>query len=179
MEKAVTYARKSYYTGNLPDNEVIAYQQNAMNEYAEKYNIQIKREFTDVNFSGVNVDRPSLQELLAYLKGNPDTDAVIFPSVDRLGRNNKDNIDVVREILDYVKRVIFVREGFCFETKNPEFVTYLFVLLTAQATSFRETHSLNIAGAKDTKRHKYKIFYGSSYSDTHEEKRTAYWSQLL
>lgn len=71
MEKGVTYARKSYYTGKLSDREIIAYQQESMNEYAERNQIQITNVFSDVNFSGANIDRPSLQELKEYLKNNP------------------------------------------------------------------------------------------------------------
>ncbi|WP_166786702.1 recombinase family protein [Jeotgalibacillus salarius] len=166
MKKAVTYARKSYYTGKLSDQEVIGYQQSAMNQYAEQHQLEVVKEFSDVNYTGANVDRPSLQALLHYLSTNK-IDQVLFYSVDRMGRHNANNIDLVREMLDHVSSISFVSEGLTFDQNNNTLDVVLLVLFSSQADSFREIHGKKIAAAKEYKLKKYKNFNGCRLQKVH------------
>jgi DNA invertase Pin-like site-specific DNA recombinase len=163
MKKAVDYSRKSYYTGKLSDEEIIGYQQEAMKRYADSKGLELLMHFSDVNFTGANVDRPSLQALLSFLEKNSGSiDTVLFYSVDRLGRNNSANIDIVRKILEYVNEITFVEDGLTLESTNPELASYIFVMLCGQAASFREIHSKKVAESKSYKRDTYKYFGGST-----------------
>ena len=68
--------------------------------------IKLDRSFTD-KVSGKSVDRPALQEMLAYVR---DGDTVIVHSMDRLARNVDDLRQIVKGLTAKQVKVKFIKE---------------------------------------------------------------------
>lgn len=96
----------------MDDKDSIRYQEQVMEEYALTHNIEILGRYSDVGYSGVNLERPELQEMLLFLENSEEkVDFLLYYTVDRLGRDLRNNINLVLRISDLVEEVIFVIEG--------------------------------------------------------------------
>ena len=93
QKRAISYCRKSTRVKGKSVEESVGYQQQAIQEYANKNGIYIVKEFSDVGYSGKNIDRPELIEMLGYLKSSEQRiDELIIYSIDRFGRDLQNNI---------------------------------------------------------------------------------------
>lgn len=133
---AISYCRKSTKIKNKSVEESIGYQRQAIMEYAKNNGIHIVREFSDVGYSGKNLDRPELKEMIDFLKTTHlKIDELIIYSIDRLGRELKHNIQQMREVTQLVGRVHFVT------MPMPDYSIYfkfMFLATTAMAQEERE-----------------------------------------
>lgn len=94
------------------DKESILYQEKVMEEYCERNNIEIVRQFSDIGYSGKTIQRPELLEMLELIESEEvEIDVLLFYTVDRLGRDFRNNISLILEVSKKVKEVVFVNEG--------------------------------------------------------------------
>ncbi|WP_121663777.1 recombinase family protein [Metabacillus litoralis] len=109
----ISYCRKSIKPkGTLDDRESILYQEERCLDFCKRNDIYLKYRFSDIGYSGTNTNRPELQKMLNLIKtGDEDITDLIFYTVDRLGRDFRNNIDLVLEISKLVKNITFVVEG--------------------------------------------------------------------
>ena len=132
---AISNCRKSTRVKDKSLEENVDYQQQVINQYADQNGLLIKRQFSDVGYSGKNISRPELQEMLNYLYyTNEKIDQLLIYSIDRFGRDMKNNIDTILEILELVNRVIFVSQNI---TNDSSYFKLLFVALTSIAEDER------------------------------------------
>lgn len=73
----------------------------------DKLGIKFDREYID-KMTGKSKDRPQLNKMLFDLK---DGDVVYCESISRLGRNLKDLIDIIDQLVNKGIRVVIVKEG--------------------------------------------------------------------
>lgn len=73
----------------------------------DKLNIKFDKEYID-KCTGKNKERPQLIKMMNELK---EGDILYCESISRLGRNLKDLIDIVEELISKGVRVILVKEG--------------------------------------------------------------------
>lgn len=130
---AITYARKSVKIKDLSSEESISYQQVNMDEYANQQNYKVIKRYSDIGYTGVSVNRPELIEMLNDLENNP-VDILLIYSVDRFGRDLRNNIETMLSIFDSVKQVIFITENL---KSSSEYFKMFFLLLTAMSQEER------------------------------------------
>jgi DNA invertase Pin-like site-specific DNA recombinase len=111
--KGIQYSRKSTKPkGIFDEKESVQYQEKVMDEYSQHHNIEIVARFSDIGYSGVHSQRPELIEMLEFLENTEEkVDVLLFYTVDRLGRDLRNNVDLVLKISDLVDEVVFVSEG--------------------------------------------------------------------
>ncbi len=89
--------------------------------------IELDKIFED-KCSGRTADRPKLNECLAYLR---EGDVLYVHSIDRLGRNIRDLLNLISEILAKDVSIIFCKEHMTFDPSkktNPTQTLYLNIL---------------------------------------------------
>ncbi len=91
--------------------------------------IKLDRSFTD-KVSGKSVDRPGLQEMLAYVR---DGDTVIVHSMDRLARNVDDLRQIVKGLTAKQVRVKFIKEALEFTGEDSPMSNLLLSVMGAFA----------------------------------------------
>jgi DNA invertase Pin-like site-specific DNA recombinase len=110
--------------------------------------VEVERVFTD-KASGKDVERPKLDELLAFVR---DRDTVIVHSMDRLARNLDDLRRIVRTLTGKGVRVEFVKENLAFTGEDSPMATLLLSVMGAFAEFERalilERQREGIAAAK-------------------------------
>ena len=133
---AISYCRKSTKIKNKSVEESIGYQRQDIMENAKNKVIHIVREFSDVGYSGKNLDRPELKEMIDFLKTTHlKIDELIIYSIDRLGRELKHNIQQMREVTQLVGRVHFVTMPM---PDDSIYFKFMFLATTAMAQEERE-----------------------------------------
>lgn len=90
MTKAVLYARVSSKDQEKEGFSIPA-QQELLKDYAKKYDIQITKEFIDVE-TAKKAGRTNFNEMIAYLKEHKDINTILVEKTDRLYRNFKDYV---------------------------------------------------------------------------------------
>ena len=83
--------------------------------------------------SGKDRKRPKLEELLSVLKPG---DVVTCHSLDRLARNIKDLLDLVKEITDKDCTIIFLKENLKFEPSKENFTGQLMLSILGAIAEF-------------------------------------------
>ncbi|MDR3587888.1 MAG: recombinase family protein [Desulfosporosinus sp.] len=157
-QTGIYYARKSLFLATMTAEESVKYQVVEIERYSTQNNIKLVNKFSDVGFSGSNTNRPELQEMLRYLRTSTQRiNVLLFYSIDRLGRDLVDNITLMKEILNYVDKVVFVREG---TTSDSAGFKILFTLLTAQAQDFRIQLTRTFASGRRSKVFAFKNYHG-------------------
>ncbi|WP_236645575.1 recombinase family protein [Pseudomonas sp. Ant30-3] len=103
--------------------------------------------FTD-HASGKNTDRPELQRMIGKLRRG---DTVTVKSVDRLGRNTKDLLDLLDQMLKQGVKVEFLEPSLTFdESPTSRFIlTMLGAVGELERSFIRQRQSEGIAVAKD------------------------------
>lgn len=79
----VGYIRVAY-----KDESEVQSQKNVIDEYAKKNNIKIDCYYVDNGYSGTNLDRPQLIQMLREVRNKKITKGIIVKDMSRLGRGN-------------------------------------------------------------------------------------------
>jgi site-specific DNA recombinase len=158
--KTIAYYRKSTKPINgRTEAESILYQKFSVEEHAKRYNKEIIKEYSDVAYSGTTVERPDLQRMLEDLRsGNVKAKELLMYSVDRFGRDLRENINTFTEIMKYVDVITFVDTGL--STTTESFRMY-FLLQTGAAQQQRENLLKNLALGRRSKTLVTKAFTGT------------------
>ena len=82
--------------------------------YAEAHNWNITKIYSDAGYSGANMNRPALQDLIKDVKAKK-IDKVIVYKLDRLSRSQKDTLNIIEDI--------FLANSCDFESMNERFDT--------------------------------------------------------
>ena len=115
MIKGACYVRVS--TDNQLENYSIEEQPDRLKAYCKAKDIQIVKIYTDGGYSGGNVNRPALQQMLQDIdKGL--IDSVIVYKLDRLSRSQKDTLMLIEDCF-LAKNVDFVSVNENFDTSTP------------------------------------------------------------
>jgi site-specific DNA recombinase len=88
--------------------------------FVEYKNWELIELYREEGASGYSKDRPELDRLLADAKDGK-FDAVVFPSIDRVGRSVRDVIDIDNALRNTGVDIVFVREGVDTSTPTGEF----------------------------------------------------------
>ncbi len=100
MEKAVIYARVSSEE-QAKHGFSIENQKRQCEEFAERNGYFVIKTFVDEGKSAKNLDRPEIQDLMAYCgKKKNDVHAVIIWRLDRISRNNEDYHGALRPLFE-------------------------------------------------------------------------------
>ncbi|PFA67332.1 hypothetical protein CN378_10825 [Bacillus sp. AFS015802] len=176
MEKTITYGRKSINPkGFVSEKDSIRYQEQVMEEYALNHNMEIVAKYSDIGYSGANTQRPELIEMLEFLQNEEEkVDVLLFYTVDRLGRDLRNNINLVLQISDLVKKIVFVVEGISNDYEHFK----MFLILKSIVAEEERINLLNrFASARWTKVTSRQIFNGAKkplgYVQKGEELRKA------
>lgn len=80
------------------DDFAVETQKHKINEYAKKRNINIDYYYIDNGYSGINLNRPQLNQLLRDVKSKKITDEIIFVDNSRLSRDIDDLMNIISRI---------------------------------------------------------------------------------
>lgn len=116
MRKRVAcYVRVS--TENQLENYSIEEQTDRLKAYCKAKDWEIYRFYTDGGYSGGNIDRPALQQLLKDISNNY-IELVVVYKLDRLSRSQKDTLTLIED--DFLaNNVDFVSMSENFDTSTP------------------------------------------------------------
>lgn len=121
--KNVAYIRVANKDDYAVDN-----QKRIIDDYAKKHNLAIDCYYIDNGYSGINLERPQLQQLLRDIKSKKITDRVIVVDASRLGRNFENIEKICRRISSSNVKLISTKEN----------ETLTFSLVSAGCEVFRE-----------------------------------------
>lgn len=109
------YARVS--TENQIENYSIDEQTERIKSYCQAKGWNLLRTYVDGGYSGGNMDRPALQEMLRAVRKR-EADAVVVYKLDRLSRSQKDTLTLIEdEFLAHGTDFISINENF--DTSTP------------------------------------------------------------
>lgn len=80
------------------DDSAVELQKSKIEYYAKKNNIQIDYYYIDNGYSGINLNRPQLKQLLRDVKSRKVTNEIIYTDNTRISRNKFDFSKIVRAI---------------------------------------------------------------------------------
>lgn len=115
MVKGACYVRVS--TDNQLDNYSIEEQTERLEAYCLAKDIHIVKVYTDGGYSGGNINRPALQQMLADIDAGI-IDVVIVYKLDRLSRSQKDTLNLIEDRF-LSKNVNFISINENFDTSTP------------------------------------------------------------
>ena len=93
------------------DDSAVELQKSKIEYYAKKNNIQIDYYYIDNGYSGINLNRPQLKQLLRDVKSRKVTNEIIYTDNNRISRNKFDFSKIVRAISkSNVKLVSMIEE---------------------------------------------------------------------
>ena len=108
-EEGVIYARVSS-ARQVKEGHGISSQIRACQSFAKENGIKIVKIFKDPGKSGASIDRPSLNELIGFLKKRDQLTYVIVYSLERLTRDKKDYYPL--------KEIVSVNNGIAIDIKG-------------------------------------------------------------
>lgn len=115
MVKGACYVRVS--TDNQLDNYSIEEQTERLEAYCLAKDIHIVKVYTDGGYSGGNINRPALQQMLTDIDAGI-IDIVIVYKLDRLSRSQKDTLNLIEDrFLAHNVNFISINENF--DTSTP------------------------------------------------------------
>ena len=117
MKKAAIYTRvstsmqaeKEYNSCDAQKDRIVSY-------IKSQEDLQFTKEYSDPGYTGANLDRPGLQELLRDIK-DKKIDAVLTYKIDRLTRSSKDFYSLIEFLEKYNVSYVSVTERF--DTSSP------------------------------------------------------------
>lgn len=115
MKKAGLYVRVS--TENQLENYSIEEQVERLKAYCTAKDLLIYQIYTDGGYSGGNLNRPALQQLLNDIR-NKAIEMVIVYKLDRLSRSQKDTLSLIEDVF-LANNVDFVSVSENFDTGTP------------------------------------------------------------
>jgi site-specific DNA recombinase len=108
VKQYLGYCRVS--TENQKDDNTIQYQKDALQQYAQNNQIEIKTIFSDEGVSGSLENRPGLAQLLYSVEHNPEIEGVIIHKLDRLARDIVIQENLIKTFQSIDKRIISTLE---------------------------------------------------------------------
>ena len=113
MPTAACYVRVS--TDHQRENYSISEQTSPLQAFCQAKDITIGKIYTDGGYSGGNLNRPALREMLSHLK---EYDVVIVYKLDRLSRSQKDTLLLIEDYF-LASKVDFISVCENFDTSTP------------------------------------------------------------
>ena len=113
MPTAACYVRVS--TDHQRENYSIGEQTSRLQAFCQAKDITIGKIYTDGGYSGGNLNRPALREMLSHLK---EYDVVIVYKLDRLSRSQKDTLLLIEDYF-LASKVDFISVCENFDTSTP------------------------------------------------------------
>ena len=133
----------------------------------EKLNIKFDKEYVD-KCTGKNRDRPQLIKMMETLKKG---DTLYCESISRLGRNLKDLIEIIEELVNKGVRVVLVKEGIDTETTTYKLLIGIFGAVAEMERETTQERTLrSIERLKDIKNNTGKVATKSGRWFGREEK---------
>lgn len=134
----------------------------------EKLNIKFDKEYVD-KCTGKNRDRPQLIKMLETLKKG---DTLYCESISRLGRNLKDLIEIIEELVNKGVRVVLVKEGIDTETTTYKLLIGIFgAVAEMERETTKERTLQSIERLKDIKNNTGEVVTKSGKWFGREEKK--------
>lgn len=115
MKRVGCYVRVS--TENQLENYSIDEQIERLKAYCKAKDLTIYKIYTDGGYSGGNLNRPALQQLLNDIQ-TKDIDMVIVYKLDRLSRSQKDTLSLIEDVF-LANNIDFVSMSENFDTSTP------------------------------------------------------------
>jgi site-specific DNA recombinase len=144
------------------DNYSIPEQIERMKKYCEARDWMVYKIYTDSGFSGANLERPGLQQLIKDAE-NKKIDMVLVYKLDRLSRSQKDTLYLIEDVFDK-HGVAFSSMTENFDTSTP-FGKAILGVLAVFAQLEREKIKERTMDGKDA-RAKEGLWHGSSQVPT-------------
>ena len=85
------------------ENDAVDVQKKLIDYYAKEKNIKIDYYYVDAGYSGNNLDRPQLRQMLRDVKSKKITDSIIFKDCSRLSRNYIDLSKIINQVSNCVR----------------------------------------------------------------------------
>jgi DNA invertase Pin-like site-specific DNA recombinase len=104
----VSYSRVSTLLGQDPMNQLIP-----IRNLAKARELNIIEDYIDVGVSGSKDRRPGLDKMIADAKNKKFQQIIIF-SLDRLGRNSRNMLNLINDLNKYGVTIISIRENLDF-----------------------------------------------------------------
>lgn len=161
MESCIAYYRKSISVSGVSRKHAISYQETQVKNYCEENSLLLVKSFSDVGYSGKDTIRPELTEMLEFLKINekkPST--LVIYSIDRLGRDLNNNVDIFNKIMDLIPKIHFVSDNL---SSDSEHFRMLFLLMTGMAQEDREQLLTRLGDGRESKVLSRGVFNGNQY----------------
>lgn len=134
----------------------------------EKLNIKFDKEYVD-KCTGKNRDRPQLIKMMETLKKG---DILYCESISRLGRNLKDLIEIIEELVNKGVRVVLVKEGIDTETTTYKLLIGIFGAVAEMERETTQERTLqSIERLKDIKNNTGEVATKSGKWFGREEKK--------
>ena len=114
--RVATYTRVSTLE-QAEEGYSIQEQQDKLEKYCELKDWTITHRYSDPGFSGSNIKRPGIRELIAAAKQG-DFDLVLVYKLDRLSRSQKDTLYLIEDVFQ-ANQVDFVSLSENFDTSTP------------------------------------------------------------
>lgn len=114
--RVATYTRVSTLE-QAEEGYSIQEQQDKLEKYCEVKDWAITHRYSDPGFSGSNIKRPGIRELIAAAKQG-DFDLVLVYKLDRLSRSQKDTLYLIEDVFQ-ANQVDFVSLSENFDTSTP------------------------------------------------------------
>ena len=160
MLRGACYVRVS--TENQLENYSIEEQLDRLKSYCRAKDISVVKYYTDGGYSGGNINRPSLQQMLRDIEDNM-IDTVVVYKLDRLSRSQKDTLMLIEDkFLAYNVDFISVNENF--DTSTPfgrAMIGILSVFAQLEKDQITERFTMGRIG-----RAKSGCFHGGAYAPT-------------
>ena len=136
----------------------------------DKLNIKFDKEYID-KCTGKNKERPQLIKMMNELK---EGDILYCESISRLGRNLKDLIDIVEELISKGVRVILVKEGIDTSTTTYKLLLGIFgAVAEMERETIQERTLQSIERLKDIKSNTGEVATKSGKCFGREEKKAS------
>lgn len=116
MKKIALYIRVSTQEQAL-EGHSIPEQTDRLNKYCEAHGWTVISTFTDPGYSGSNINRPALQQLITGCQSNLFNTVLVY-KLDRLSRSQKDTLYLIEDVF-LANNVDFISMSENFDTSSP------------------------------------------------------------
>lgn len=114
------------------NNYALEEQKSILNSYAKSKNFEIDYYYIDNGYSGTNLDRPQLRQLLRDVKSGKVTEKIIFKDITTLSRDkdalykilnqlSKRNVEIISTISDEVLKINMIMAFFQMQRRDEKY----------------------------------------------------------
>lgn len=115
-KRVFVYVRVST-TEQAEEGYSLGEQEDRLRKYCEAMDWVLVKVYTDGGFSGANMDRPALKEMIKAIEKG-DADVVLVDKLDRMSRSQFDTLYLIQEVFTK-HNVAFVSRAEAFDTSTP------------------------------------------------------------